>query len=134
MELSKLFSMESDNEKRDSPRRQKSELLTFGSLDLTQFAYSQKPSTPLRRSPRKSSSLRFKDTSPTRSNAEDEKLPTKRALEVKSETGSPQRSPKKVKRTYATPETYAHLSGLQDWLKEELDGTVYASLRGQSTY
>jgi antibiotic biosynthesis monooxygenase (ABM) superfamily enzyme len=46
----------------------------------------------------------------------------KRAIDVKSETGSPKRSPKKLKRTYATPETYAHLNGLHDWLKDELDG------------
>ncbi|KIM78187.1 hypothetical protein PILCRDRAFT_75863 [Piloderma croceum F 1598] len=104
--------MDSD---KDSPK------LSFGSLDLTQFAYSPTAS-PLRRSPRKSS-IRPKElsaSSPTPSIAEDEK-PIKRALDVRNDTGSPQRSPKKAKRSYATPETYAHLSGLNDSLKDELD-------------
>jgi len=111
--------MESD---KDSPK------LSFGSLDLTQFAYSPTTS-PQRKSPRKSS-IRPKEfaSSPTRFIAEDEK-PIKRALDsVQDDNGpspspSPQRSPKKAKRSYATPETYAHLRGLNDYLKDELDGT-----------
>jgi len=100
---------------KDSPK------LSFGSLDLTQFAY---PTiSPLRKSPRKSS-IRPKElgSSPTPSIAEDEKQ-IKRTLDVRNDNGSPQRSPKKAKRSYATPETYAHLRCLNDYLKDELDGT-----------
>jgi hypothetical protein len=100
-----------------------SQKVSFGSLDLTQFAYSPTTS-PLRRSPRKYS-IRPNEltSSPTPSIAGDEK-PPKRALDdVRNDTGSSQRSPKKAKRSYATPETYAHLRGLNDYLKDELDGT-----------
>ena len=49
----------------------------------------------------------------------------KRTIDIKSETGSQKRSPKKPKRTYAAPETYAHLNGLNDCLKEQLDGKLF---------
>jgi hypothetical protein len=117
--------MDSASGSQDSPKiSQKIEPLTFGSLDLTQFAYSPKSSTnlassPLRRSPRKSSArIKAEDSLPVLSDGGETK-PVKRSVAIKSETGSP---PKKLKRTYAAPETYAHLSGLNDSLKEDLDG------------
>ncbi|KAJ7109501.1 uracil-DNA glycosylase-like protein [Mycena epipterygia] len=75
---------------------------------LSQFSFGSSKSE-LRRSPRK---------------------PVARTSPVKrqiSETGSSQkrivleRSPKKQKRSYAPPETYAHLHELQDHLKQDLD-------------
>jgi len=95
-------------------------------LDLAQFAFSPNSnitglaSSPLRRSPRKSSG-RIKGDSLTLSNVGDGRFGVKRSIDAKSETGSSKQSPKSLKRTSAPPETYAHLSGLQDWLKEDLD-------------
>jgi TDG/mug DNA glycosylase family protein len=112
--------MESIDEKPDSPNDQKSDPLGFSRLDLTQFAYSPKISAslmdmiPLRPSPRKSFA-RTGDILRTQSDT----------LDNTSEITSGQRSPKKLKRTYAAPETYAHLNGLHDWLKEQLDGRVF---------
>ncbi|KAJ6496986.1 uracil-DNA glycosylase-like protein [Mycena vitilis] len=74
---------------------------SLGSLDqfrssLSQFSFEK---TELRRSPRK--------PVPNRSR--------------KTKTASPERSLKKQKRSYAPPETYAHLRELQDHLKPDLD-------------
>jgi hypothetical protein len=98
---------------------------------LAQFTFSSESLTPssLRRSLRN-----FKSTGKTTTKEEEEeKLPTlalesgtprkKRTLDAKN-TPNPSRSPsKKAKRGYAAPAVYAHLNVLQDYLKEELDGT-----------
>jgi hypothetical protein len=105
---------------------QKSKESTSGSLDLTQFAYSSNASTglapsPLRRSPRKSSvRIKSEDSLPSLSNGGGRNLANLKG--AKSKTEASKKSPKKVRRGYAAPNTYAHLSGLHDWLKEDLDG------------
>ena len=53
---------------------------------------------------------------------EAEVKPRKRSAVTMLGEPSPKKSPKKPKRTYAMPDAYAHLAGLPDWLKEELDG------------
>lgn len=95
-------------------------------LDLSHFAYSpsQGPTNGviLRNSPRNlSGHLRNGDTLPLFA-SEGVNHPRKHSLGEQNECESSNQSPKKKKRSYATPETYAHLPGLQDWLKSELDG------------
>lgn len=57
--------------------------------------------------------------------SEAEVKPQKRSAVTVFGELSPKKSPKKPKRTYAMPDKYAHLTGLPDWLKEELDGRPY---------
>lgn len=106
------------------------------SLDLNHFAYSpkaetDKPSPVLRRSSRKPVPVRFKSeggsTLPTFSDVGTPSRTSKRPagadsdLNTKTEHSESSRSPKKQKRMYATPDAYAHLSGLHDHLKHELN-------------
>lgn len=107
---------------------------TFGhSLDLAQFAFSpslhsgmEMSPTILRRSPRKPiPKLKEEESDSLPDFSEAEVKPRKRSTAMMLGGQSPKKSPKKPKRTYAAPETYAHLTGLQDWLKEELDGRPY---------
>ncbi|KAF7983269.1 hypothetical protein HWV62_22906 [Athelia sp. TMB] len=111
--------------------------LTFGALDPSAFTFSPVKSgnsspPPPRRSSRKC-------TPTTKVEAKDENddvgfaikpssrgSPLKRRRSPKMEAGEPLRGPspassKKAKRTYAPPETYAHLKGLQDYLTYDLD-------------
>jgi hypothetical protein len=126
----------------ETPTLEQSERpLTFGSLDLAHFAYSPKhgsslTASPLRRSPRKPSArLKTEDSLRAIPDAVDsDSQLIKRPRGVESESRSPKRIPKKPKRTYATPETYAHLNGLQDCLKEQLDGSYSFIQVSQSVY
>ena len=99
------------------------------SLDIIAFPPSPHSSsvglspTILRRSPRKSvTKLKQEDSDGLPEFLEAEVKPRKRSAVTMLEDPSPKKSPKKPKRTYAMPDTYAHLAGLPDWLKEELDG------------
>ncbi|KAJ7685316.1 uracil-DNA glycosylase-like protein [Mycena polygramma] len=91
---------------------------SLGSLDqfrssLSQFSFEK---TELRRSPRK--------PVPNRSRTASSSPVKRRASESdtkETKITSPERSPKKQKRSYAPPETYAHLRELQDHLKPDLD-------------
>lgn len=120
----------------DMKLQQSEQPLTFGSLDLTHFAYSPKSgssltASPLRRSPRKTSvCMETEDSLWAMPDAVDsDSQLVKRPRGVKSDSESPKRIPKKPKRTYAAPEAYAHLNGLQDCLQEQLDGRllIYSS-------
>ena len=102
-------------------QRQEAPAATFGSLDLAQFAYFPASSAPLRRSPHKFSTP-VKAELPILDDGVDRPQLAIGKRSVKRETGSPTRSAKKIKRGYAAPETYAHLKGLPDWLREDLDG------------
>ncbi|KAJ6502433.1 uracil-DNA glycosylase-like protein [Mycena sanguinolenta] len=75
---------------------------------IAQFSY---PSNPeLRRSPRKHVPARSTSSSPVKRLASE-------SVDIKETKFSP----KKQKRSYAPPETYAHLRELQDHLKPDLD-------------
>jgi hypothetical protein len=85
---------------------------------LSQFSFDSPPKAELRRSPRKPTPVRSRTTGPVKRLASESF-----SLDVKEpKISSPQRSPKKQKRSYAPPETYAHLRELQDHLKSDLDG------------
>ncbi|KAJ7940512.1 uracil-DNA glycosylase-like protein [Mycena leptocephala] len=84
---------------------------------LSQFSFDSPPKAELRRSPRKPTPVRSRTTGPVKRLASESF-----SLDVKEpKISSPQRSPKKQKRSYAPPETYAHLRELQDHLKSDLD-------------
>ena len=106
-------------------QRQEAQAATFGSLDLAQFAYfpasSANMASPQRRPPQKFSTP-VKAELPILDDGVDRPQLAIGKRSVKRETGSPTRSAKKIKRGYAAPETYAHLKGLPDWLREDLDG------------
>lgn len=111
----------------------------FGSLDLSLFAYSpasmsgSRPTPPNpRRSPRKHSTVTTQ-SEPEESlqlpisfsgSVVNPTLKRRRRRNAMSDEGasSTGASSKKLKRSYATPETYSHLSGLQDYLGHDLDG------------
>jgi hypothetical protein len=96
-------------------------------VDLSIFQHKADVSSslmPLRRSTRKVIAPVKADEIPLASFYDGVHLKRSRASSMKSEidhSERPNRSPKK-KRSYAAPETYAHLNGLQDWLKDDLDG------------
>jgi len=95
---------------------------------LANYASKQGPITTPRRSPRKKTSRRLDDIT---LKADDQKSPQSKKRSAEGDDGSrnskpsTESSPKKPKRGYAEPGTYAHLHELQDYLKEELDGTRY---------
>lgn len=101
-------------------------------LDLSHFAYSQEISLPkptsvaLREFPRKLSEHPRKEVNLPIFTSKGVKRPKHSpGIESQSERENSSQSPKKKKRSYATPETYAHLPGLQDCLKDELDGNLF---------
>lgn len=78
---------------------------------LSRFEYS----TPTRKSARLDQQLK-RTIVAVDSSSDEEKTPTKKA-KVKAKA--------KSKRGYASPEKYAHLSGLNDILAPDLDGMLY---------
>ena len=104
------------------------------SLDLAKFAFSPtlhssslglSPTMPRRSSRRPVPKLKQEDSDGLSHFSEAEVKPQKRSAVTVFGEPSPKKSPKKPKRTYAMPDKYAHLTGLPDWLKEELDGRPY---------
>ncbi|KAF8212105.1 hypothetical protein K438DRAFT_1751654 [Mycena galopus ATCC 62051] len=91
---------------------------------VSQFSFGSTPSNPeLRRSPRKPVPVRrTTDISPVKRLASE-------SVDVKESKSSP----KKQKRSYAPPETYAHLRELQDNLKPDLDVVNFASSPGKKS-
>ncbi|KAJ6547691.1 uracil-DNA glycosylase-like protein [Mycena capillaripes] len=86
---------------------------------LSQFSFDSPPQKELRRSPRKPVPVRSPTGSSVKRLASESGFNTDDVKETK--ILSRERSPKKQKRTYAPPETYAHLRELQDHLKADLD-------------
>ncbi|KAJ7741534.1 uracil-DNA glycosylase-like protein [Mycena maculata] len=76
---------------------------------LSQFSFASSDNNQPRRSPRKQSLPASRSPAKRPSNSQDIGSPSR------------ERSIKKQKRSYAPPETYAHLRELQDHLKQDLD-------------
>jgi hypothetical protein len=87
---------------------------------LAQFSCPTAATTPTRRSPRKRPVP--DDELPSESSFS---LPTRSSTRESKSRKRRDRSPEKSKRGYASPETYAHLNMLQDYLCEELDGELF---------
>ncbi|KAJ6597016.1 uracil-DNA glycosylase-like protein [Mycena vulgaris] len=89
---------------------------------LSQFSFGSPDKNELRRSPRKPLPVR---SSPAKRQASED---------VKDAgASSRERSPKKQKRSYAPPETYAHLRELQDHLRQDLDVVELGSSPGKKS-
>lgn len=96
-------------------------------LDLSHFAYSQGSGmrAALQKSHRKSSEHPKNEGTLPIFTSEGIKRPM-HPFNIQSEHESSSQPLKRQKRSYAAPETYAHLPGLQDWLKDGLDGNVFS--------
>ncbi|KAJ7449934.1 uracil-DNA glycosylase-like protein [Mycena latifolia] len=93
---------------------------------LSQFSFGSPDKQELRRSPRKLVPVRASPsksvrTSPSKRQASESGFSERETKAAGSSSRERSRSPKKQKRSYAPPETYAHLRELQDHLKQDLD-------------